>query len=170
MDLTVLYKLSYGLYAIGVMEGDIPQGCIVNTVFQVTADGMLALSMSKQNHTHKLLSETGRFSVSILTEQTSPKVIGRLGYSSGEHVHKFEGLSYAMHDGLPMLKADCAGYLFCDILGSHDAGTHTVFFARVTDTCSDETCALQAPVMTYEYYHNVIKAKAPKNAPTYQAS
>lgn len=25
------------------------------------------------------------------------------------------------------------------------------------------------PPMTYEYYHNVIKGKAPKNAPTYQA-
>ena len=171
MDPAVLFKLSYGLYAIGVMEGDVPQGCIVNTVFQVTAEGMLAVSMSKNNHTHKLMQETGRFSISILTEGTPAKTIGRLGYSSGANMHKFDGLSYTLHDGLPMLQADCAGYLFCNIVGSHDAGTHTVFFAQVYDGCMDEGCAVKGlPVMTYDYYHKVIKAKAPKNAPTYQAA
>jgi len=171
MDPAVLYKLSYGLYAVGVMEGDIPQGCIVNTVFQVTAAGLIALSMSKDNHTHGLLQETGRFSVSILTEDTPAKTIGRLGYTSGASVHKFDGLTYDLRDGLPILRANCAGYLFCTVTGSHDAGTHTVFFATLDDACTDDTCAPKdSPVMTYEYYHKVIKAKAPKNAPTYQAN
>lgn len=166
MDYSVLWKLSYGLYAIGVMEGDIPQGCIVNTVFQVTAEGMIAVSMSKNNHTHRLMQETGRFSVSILTEGTPPKTIGRLGYLSGANVHKFEGLDYTMRDGLPLLNAGCAGFLLCTIVGIYDTGTHTVFFAQVDDSCIGE----DAPVMTYEYYHKVIKGKAPKNAPTYQAT
>ncbi len=171
MDPAVLFKLSYGLYVIGVMDGDTPQGCIVNTVFQVTAEGMLAVSMSKNNHTHKLMQETGKFSVSILTEATPPKTIGRFGYSSGASLHKFDGLEYTMHDGLPMLKAECAGYLFCNIIGRHETDTHTVFFAMVYDGCMDENCAAQGfPVMTYDYYHKVIKAKAPKNAPTYQAA
>ena len=32
----VLRNLSYGLYLIGVMDGERPCGCIVNTVTQVT--------------------------------------------------------------------------------------------------------------------------------------
>ncbi|HWR24092.1 MAG TPA: flavin reductase family protein [Feifaniaceae bacterium] len=171
MDPAVLFKLSYGLYVIGVMDGDTPQGCVVNTVFQVTAEGMLAVSMSKNNYTHRLMQDTGRFSVSILTEATPPRTIGRFGYSSGADVKKFDGLDFTLRGGLPMLKAECAGYLFCEIVGSHDAGTHTVFFANVYDGCMDEACAIKGfPVMTYDYYHKVIKAKAPKNAPTYQAA
>ncbi len=164
MDKSVLYKISYGLYAIGVMEGDVPQGCIVNTVFQITSDGVIAVSMNKNNHTHGLIEKTGRFSVSILTEDTPPKTIGRLGFFSGANIHKFEGLNYEMLDGLPLLKEGCAGYMLCSVVGSHDAGSHTVFFARVDEASIGEN----AHVMTYEYYHNVVKGKAPKNAPTYQ--
>jgi len=80
MDYSVLWKLSYGLYAIGVMEGEKAQGCIVNTVFQITADGMVALSMSKANHTHDLIKDAGRFSVSICTEETPKLTIGKLGF------------------------------------------------------------------------------------------
>ena len=41
--------------------------------------------------------------------------------------------------------------------------THTVFLGEVTDGDVLET----APAMTYAYYHNVIKGKSPKNAPSY---
>lgn len=164
MDNTVLWLLSYGIYAIGAMEGDTPQGCIVNTVFQVSSDGLVALSMNKQNHTHGLITAGGRFSASIVSEQTPPKTIGRLGFFSGKNVAKFEGLPYRMEQGLPLLTAHCAGYLLCRVEGSYDAGSHTLFIARVEDAVKGENL----PVMTYEYYHRVIKGKAPKNAPTYQ--
>jgi len=165
MDYSVLWKLSYGLYAIGVMEGEKAQGCIVNTVFQITADGMVALSMSKANHTHDLIKDAGRFSVSICTEETPKLTIGKLGFHSGAKCEKFGGLPTEIIDGLPYLKDRCAGWLTCRVTGSFDADTHTVFFARVEDAKMGE----DAPIMTYEYYHNVVKGKAPKNAPTYQA-
>ncbi len=165
MDQSVLWKLSYGLYAIGVMEGDKQQGCIVNTVFQVSSDGKIALSMSKNNHTHSLLQKDGRFSVSIISEATPALTIGQLGFRSGAQCCKFEGLPFHMQDGLPLLDAQCAGYLICRIEGSYDTGTHTVFFAQVEDAMAGEPL----PVMTYQYYHTVVKGKAPKNAPTYQA-
>ncbi len=148
MDSTVLWKLSYGLYSIGVMDGEIPQGCIANTVFQITAEDMLAVSIHKENYTHLLLEKTGRFSISILTEKTPVRVIGRLGFQSGA----------------PLLKANCAGHLICTITGSADIETHTVFFARVTQALMDEPL----PVLTYDYYYNVMRGKAPKKAPTYR--
>ncbi len=164
MDQSVLWKLSYGLYAIGVMEGGLSQGCIVNTVFQVSSDGIVALSMNKNNHTHGLIEEGGRFSVSILTEETPALTIGRLGFFSGAKVEKFEGLKSEIIDGLPYLKDRCAGYMTCRVISKADAGSHTVFLARVEDAWKGENL----PVMTYEYYHRVIKGKAPKNAPTYR--
>ena len=79
MDKSTLYKLSYGLYAIGVQKG----ACIVNTVFQITSSPeVIALSMNKDNATHGLIKEQGRFSVSILNEDISPEIIRTLGFSS----------------------------------------------------------------------------------------
>ena len=37
MDETVLWQLSYGMYAIGAKHGEEDKGCIVNTVVQITA-------------------------------------------------------------------------------------------------------------------------------------
>lgn len=48
MDLSVLHKLTYGMYAVGTLDGIRPAGCIVNTVIQVTSDNpVIAVSMNK---------------------------------------------------------------------------------------------------------------------------
>ena len=65
----VLRNLSYGLYQIGVMDGQRPCGCIINTVFQVTSENpIVAISMHKDNYTWELIEKENRFSVSILSE------------------------------------------------------------------------------------------------------
>jgi len=164
MDKTVLHKISYGLYVIGVPDGNRVSGCIVNTVFQITSAGVIAISMNHNNYTHSLIEKEGRLAVSILSEQTPGSVIGALGFASGRDKDKFAGIAYELHDGLPIVKENACGYLICDIVGKHETETHTVFFAEVKDAFAGE----KLPPMTYEYYHRVIKGSAPKNAPTYQ--
>lgn len=164
MDKTILHKLSYGIYAIGAPDERRPGGCIVNTVFQITSAGIIALSMNHDNHTRSLVKKEGRFSVSILSEETPASVIGALGFASGRDKNKFEGLAYDMHSGLPILKERACGYLICKVVGQYETETHTVFFAQVEDAFAGETL----PPMTYDYYHRVVKGSAPKNAPTYQ--
>ena len=44
-----------------------------------------------------------------------------------------------------------------------ETSTHTVFLGRVTDA----DVLKKDDAMTYAYYHNVIKGKSPKAAPTY---
>ena len=44
-----------------------------------------------------------------------------------------------------------------------ETATHTVFLGEVTDAGNLKK---ETP-MTYKYYHEVVKGKAPKNAPTY---
>lgn len=57
MDKTVLYHLSYGLYAPGVNDNGRKCGCIVNTVFQVTsADPMIAVAVNRDNSCKELES------------------------------------------------------------------------------------------------------------------
>lgn len=166
MDKTVLYHLSYGLYALGVNDNGRKCGCIVNTVFQVTsADPMIAVAVNRDNYTCEVIRRTGKFSVSILSEQVNPNVIAALGFASGRDKDKFDGIGSGMVQDLPILSEGCCGYMICDVAAEAETSTHIVFLAKVRDAFGNSGL----PPMTYQYYHDVIKGKAPKNAPTYVA-
>ncbi len=164
MDPKILWKLSYGVYAVCSLDGSRPVGCIANSAMQITAEpASIAVSINRENYTHDCIIKTGRFTLCVLPESCPPAVIGKLGFASSRDTDKFEELSYELADGLPVLKETC-GYLICEVEQQMGAGTHTVFLGQVVGG------ALQsdAEPMTYAYYHTVIKGKAPKNAPTYR--
>ena len=98
----------------------------------------------------------------MLPEQTDLSVIGTFGFQSSREVEKFAEIAYDQKDGLPVLKQCCAWFTL-EVVQQMNAGTHTVFLAKVLDC--DRTTAQQP--MTYAYYHNVLKMKSPKAAPTY---
>lgn len=165
MDNTVLYDLSYGLYAIGVKEDDRNCGCIVNTVFQISTEGpLIALSMNKENYTYSLIQQNKKFSVSILSEKTNPEVISRLGFVSSKDNDKWGGFSFSEMHELPIVKENVVGHMICEVESMIETSTHFVILAKVVDAQKD----VKETAMTYAYYHNVIKGKAPKKAPTYQ--
>lgn len=165
MDKTVLYDLSYGLYAIGTKDGSLNCGCIVNTVFQVSNEGpLIAVSLNKDNYTTSLVQKNKRFSVSILSESTNSKVIQDLGFHSGKDNDKWDDLVHTEVNDLPIVKDNCNGYMICELVDTMDADTHLIVLAKVKNAGRD--CDI--PPMTYAYYHNVIKGKSPKNAPTYR--
>ncbi|MGN1376555.1 MAG: flavin reductase [Prevotella sp.] len=163
MDITVLFKLSYGLYVVGAMEGRRPVGCIINTCFQVTSQNpILAISLNKNNHTLSAIKSSGRFSLSIVAEDTDPAIIGKFGFCSSRENDKYADFGYDIAEDAPIVKGHFAGRLILDAINFVDNETHVVVLARLVDTIADS-----GKPMTYEYYHRVIKGKAPKNAPTY---
>lgn len=165
MDPTVLFQLSYGVYAIGVIDEDRPCGCIVNTVIQITSDpATIGVSLNKNNHTTELVEKNKKFTVSILTEDVDSTVIGSLGFSTGKGKNKFEKIPYETLGGLPLVKEGASGYLLCEVISVTENGTHDVILAKVLDTKQGNG---NTP-MTYKYYHEVKKGTAPKNAPTYR--
>lgn len=165
MDKTVLYDLSYGLYAIGAKDNERDCGCIVNTVFQISGEGpIIALSMNKDNYTYELIKRNNQFSVSILSEATNPEVINKLGFVSGKDNDKWNGFAYDHMDGLPIVKENTLGHMICEVQSMVETTTHFVILAKVINAAKDS----KGTAMTYAYYHNVIKGKAPKKAPTYQ--
>ncbi|MBE6885687.1 MAG: hypothetical protein E7486_01955 [Ruminococcaceae bacterium] len=166
MDKRVLWKLSYGLYAIGVSDQGRACGCIVNTVMQVTSDSpAVTVCLNKNNYTTQLLQKTGVFTVSILSEKTNPATIGALGFASGRDTHKFMDVPFRLVEDLPVVEDAVCGGMLCRVTSITDVGTHLLFVGKVVDAFAGET---DAPPMTYEYYHKVVKGSAPKNAPTYR--
>lgn len=164
MNLKVLYNLSYGVYIVGAFKDGRAVGCTINTCFQITSkEPMLAISLNKTNFTLEAVQETGRFSVSILSEETDPMLIGRFGFFSSRDTDKYEGFGYDLVDYVPCVKGSFAGRLILEAVKTVDCGTHILVLGRLIDTVEGS-----GTPMTYSYYHNVIKGTEPPSAPLHR--
>ena len=165
MDTKIFRDLSYGVYITTTLDGQRPTGCITNSVMQITSSpATLAVSVNHDNFTNGCIAKTGKFTVSILPENTDPVLIGAFGFQSGKDKDKFAGVDYELAEGIPVVKASM-GYMVCKVISTMETSTHTVFLGEVI---AAEVYERTAPAMTYAYYHAVLKGKSPKNAPTYQ--
>lgn len=165
MNLKTLHKISYGLYIISSKKDRKVNGQIANTVFQLTAEPpTVGVCINKQNLTHDYIQESKVFTVSILSIQTTMKFIGLFGFKCGRDIEKFKNIDYKIgKTGAPIVLDNTIGYLECQVTGSMDAGTHTLFVGKLLDA---EIINDKEP-LTYEYYHKVLKGKVPKTATTY---
>ncbi|MEE3409727.1 MAG: flavin reductase family protein, partial [Erysipelotrichaceae bacterium] len=69
MNSKAMYNLSYGLFVLTAKDGDKDNGCIVNTVIQVTTEpNRICVAVNKLNYTHDMIRKTGEVNVSILSE------------------------------------------------------------------------------------------------------
>lgn len=165
MNKNVFRNLSYGVYVVSTLDGTRNTGCVANSIMQITSSpATVALSMNHDNYTNSCIKASGRFAVSILSEASPSSLIGQFGFQSGKDTDKFDGVDFTVKEGLPVLN-DCCGYIVCKVIDTMETSTHTVFLGEVTD---GDTIG-STPAMTYAYYHNVVKGKSPKNAPTYIA-
>ncbi len=163
MNNNVFRNLSYGVYIVSCEIDGRYTGCTVNSIMQITSDPpSIALSVNHENFTHECIGTTKKIAVSILAECSNPLSIGTFGFRSGRTFNKFDIIPYEIIDGLPVVKDACA-YLICEIKDKIETSTHTLFIA---DVLNGDILNNNIP-MTYSYYHNVIKGKSPKTAPTY---
>lgn len=164
MDTKIFQKLTYGMYAITTNYNGKNVGCIVNTITQITSQNpIISVSINKENFTNLAVKKSKKFAVNVLSENTDNAVISKFGFYSSKDIDKFENIKYEKLDNLPIIKDNTCGYMICEVIQVIECETHDVFFARVVDTKSYDRYV----PMTYSYYHEVIKGKAPKKAPTY---
>lgn len=155
MDKKAMYNLTYGLFILTAREGDKDNGCIVNTVSQVTTEpNRIVVAVNKNNYTHDMIVRTGTFNVSILTENSKFETYKHWGFQSGASVDKAEGISYQRaENGIIYLAEETNAYLSAKVVSMTDLGTHTLFLADVT---AGEVLSEDSSV-TYSYYQNNIK-------------
>ena len=148
IDNNVFRDISYGLYIVSTKYNNKNVGCVINTLSQVTSENpIISFSINKNNYTNEAIKSSKKLAISIISEETKEDIIFKFGYNSSRDIDKFEN----------------CGYLICDLVQTVDCGTHDIFIGRVTNTKK----LSNNKEMTYRYYHEVIKAVAPKNAPTY---
>ncbi len=157
MDMTVMNKISYGLYVLTARCGGQYNGCIINTLAQVTSTpNRVSVTVNKGNFTEYMIRSGGAFNVSIIDESAGFPLFTHFGFSSGRWGNKFFDfpLNFAAN-GVPFIKGGCCAYVSCQVVQTVDLGSHTMFIADVTD---GEVLSENAP-MTYSYYHANVKPR-----------
>lgn len=151
------HNITYGLYVL-TAKGEKQNGCIINTLIQVTSSPVkVSITVNKENYTTKLIQDSGVFNVSILDMTTAFDLIERFGFKSGKDTDKFEGFTdYKLaNNGVAYITAHTNAYLSLKVLNSVDNGTHTTFFAEVTE----EGVISENKPLTYAHYLENIKPK-----------
>lgn len=163
MNKKAMYKLTYGLFVLTSGKDGKDSGCIINTAGQVTSEpNRTSIAVNKANFTHDLVKESGRFNVSVLSEDASFDTFRRFGFQSGRDVDKFAGYSDCKRseNGLYYVTAGTNAYISAVVEQTIDLGSHTLFIAAVEDMeiLSDTASA------SYAYYQESIKPKPEKQA------
>lgn len=160
-----LFKLSYGLFVLTAKDGGKDNGCIINTVTQLTdTPKRITIAVNKANYTHDMIQKTGVFNVSVLSEDVPFKIFQQFGFQSGRDADKFAGMATQTRsaNGLRYLSEYTNAFISAKVISAEDYGTHTLFVADIT-----EAKVLSAePSVTYAYYFEHIK---PKPQPTTEA-
>ena len=152
-----MFRLSYGLFLMTARDGEKDNGCVVNTVMQLTDQPMrILVSVNKQNLTHDMIARTGVLNVSVLTEDAPFELFQHYGFQSGRDVDKFAGTELPRSEnGLVYLSQFTNAFLSGKVVSQTDLGTHTLFVAEVTEA----KALSDRPSVTYAYYFDHIKPK-----------
>lgn len=157
INANALQKISYGLYVLTSNNGEKDNGCIINTVSQVTSDNPLKLTITvnKDNYTHEMIMNTREFNISILTEEVPFDIFKQFGFVSGRGVDKFENFNDVARseNGILYLIKYTNAVISCKVIETYDYGTHTIFVADITES----KILSHKPSVTYEYYFEHIK-------------
>lgn len=157
MNNKAMYKLGYGLYVLTACT-DMDNGCIINTAIQVTTTpNCISVTVNKNNKTHDMIMESGKFNISIISEKADFELFKHFGFQSGKEVNKFEKYEKAKRseNGIYYVTEGTNGYISGSVVNKVDLGTHTMFIAEVTDADILDDAAS----VTYAYYLENIKPK-----------
>ena len=158
MDKKAMYKLSYGLFVLTARDGEKDNGCIINTAIQAASEpNQLSICVNKANYTHDMIARTGKFTVSVLSEQADFELFKHFGFQSGRDVDKFTNFTGCARgaDGLYYITEGTNAYISVTVDKTVDLGSHTMFIGEITDMA----VLSDTPSTTYEYYQNHIKPK-----------
>lgn len=167
MDITALFKMSYGLYVVGVKNEDSFGGCIVDAMVQATSGEIprVILCSMNGNNTRGLIQSAGEFTVSVLSEDVHPFVIANFGYQSSRDVEKWENVPHEIVDGLPLLNG-AASYFRLRLEDVKLYDTHHVF----TCTLADARQGRDVPPLLYGDYFKELKNECAKEFELFKSS
>ena len=139
-------------------DGEKDNGCVANTAFQVANDPMrIAISVQMGNYTREIIEKSGKFNISVLTEDVPFETIKHFGMQSGRDVEKFDETVKAKRsaNSIYYLTENTNAMFGCEVVDSIKLGSHKMFIGEVK--CAKHLSS--TPSCTYSHYHKAIKPK-----------
>ena len=163
VEQNAMFSLSYGLFVLTAREGDKDNGCIINTVTQLTdSPKRISICVNKANYTCDMIRRTGVFNVSVLSNDAPFAMFRHYGFQSGRDTDKFAGVTEMNRaaNGVSYIPCCTNAYLSGKVVQTVEFETHFLFIADVTEARVLDT----VPSMTYAYYFANVKPKPQKPA------
>ena len=155
---SALFNLEYGVYVVTTDDGTKDNGCIVNTVCQVSSVPLrISVSINKNNYTHDIVKATKKMNLNCLTIDTPFSVFERFGFASGRDTDKFgKGFDVTLpraENGIAYLDKYINSYISLEVESYVDLDSHGLFICTVSEAKS--VCDKES--MSYLYYHANVK-------------
>ena len=164
MDKKAMYKLSYGLFVLTAKDEEKDNGCIINTAIQASSmPNQLSICVNKANLTHDMIVKTGKFTVSVISQDAGFDLFKHFGFQSGKDVDKFKNFEKCKRgeNSIYYITEGTNAYISVNVSKTEDLGSHTMFIGEITDM----EVLSETPSVTYDYYLKNIKPQ-PKNVGT----
>lgn len=161
MNTNALFKISYGLFILTAEENGFDNGCVINTLTQQTGNPCtVSVTVNKSNKTCEMIKSTGKFNVSVISENAPFELFRHFGFQSGRDTDKFRDYpnSERAENGIYYIPGYTNAYFCCKVKSVTDLGTHLLFIAEVEDT----EILSDFESMTYDFYHKNVKPKPQK--------
>ena len=161
VEQNAMFSLSYGLFVLTARDGAKDNGCIINTVTQLTdTPKRISIAVNKANYTHDMIKKTGVFNVSVLSNDAPFAMFQHYGFQSGRDVDKFAGVQGMARatNGVYYLPYCTNAFISARVTQTIEFETHTLFIADVTEARQ----LFDVPSMTYAYYFANVKPKPSK--------
>ena len=153
MNRKAFNRINYGMFILSAMGETQPQGCVVNSLHQVTSSRpyKFSLTVNKSNETYKAIQASGCFAATVLSRDTPKDFVNLFGYKSGRVVNKFDGLDVKTDgSGSPYVEDHALARFSCKVVDQLDLGTFVLFIAETTEA---EVLG-EGPALTVDDYKN----------------
>ena len=134
MNRKAFNRINYGLFIVAAAADGKRNGCIVNSLHQVTSSSpyKFSLTVNKSNETFKTIEAAGSFAATVLAKDTPKDLVDLFGYKSGRVVDKFEGFDVQTDEaGNPYVKDHALARISCKIVEKLDLGTYMLISERL---------------------------------------
>lgn len=153
-----MFKIPYGLFIITTNADGRDNGCVSNTVQQVTDKPLQAsVCVEKSTLTCEMILKSGVLTASVLSEKADFSLIKRFGFQSGRDTDKFKDFDgwRRVDNGTAAITTGTNAFISVKVEQTVDLGTHMMFIGTVTQA---ETLS-PVPSATYSYYQQHIKPR-----------
>jgi flavin reductase (DIM6/NTAB) family NADH-FMN oxidoreductase RutF len=150
----VMRTWATGVTVVATELDSVRHGMTVSSFTSVSLDPPLVLiSLERATQTHRLLEQSGYFSVTVLSEEQQA-VSDRFAGRQPDGEERFAGLeTFTLVSGAPLIRGGLA-YFDCRVVSTFSAGTHTVFIGEVLVVQGGEHTA--APLLYHDRdYHQL---------------